>query len=68
MNKHNGDGIALTFIAIYSILIAVLLIGWLVNIYTIATSDVGISEYGAVEILRIVGIFIAPLGGILGWF
>ena len=40
------------------------LIGWTMNIVTIATTY---SELTGLMIIRIVGIFIAPLGAVLGY-
>jgi hypothetical protein len=39
-------------------------IGWCLNIFTIATAD-GLSL--AMLVLRVVGIFVAPLGSVLGF-
>lgn len=41
--------------------------GWCMNIYTIATSP-EIFPLTGMMILRIVGIFVAPLGGVIGYF
>ncbi len=40
-------------------------IGWVMNIVTIATT---FTELTGLMIIRIVGIFIAPLGAVLGYF
>ena len=39
-------------------------IGWIINLVKVIAS---ISTMTNMEILRIVGLFAAPLGGILGW-
>ena len=47
-------------------IITALLIGWVMNIIEIAaTVD---AELTGMFILRCIGMFVAPLGGILGWF
>lgn len=47
--------------------IAALLGGWCMNIYTIATTP-EISPLTGMMVARIIGIFVAPLGGVLGFF
>jgi hypothetical protein len=41
------------------------LLGWVLNIITVAGSDFGVIT--GLLVLRIVGIFIAPLGAVLGY-
>lgn len=41
-------------------------LGYVLNI--LALIDMGLGEVSAMFILRIVGIFAAPLGTLLGWF
>lgn len=45
-----------------------LAIGWVMNIVKILNNGFEIAQWGGVEFMRVVGIFLAPLGGILGWF
>lgn len=42
-----------------------LCVGWVLNIFTIANSNL---ELTGIFVLRIIGIFIAPLGAVLGYF
>lgn len=42
--------------------------GWCANIYKLFTSGLAIAEWGGMEVLRVVGIFVAPLGAALGFF
>ena len=42
-------------------------IGWVMNIVAVFKLA-AISTWGGLEVARIVGIFIAPLGSLLGWF
>lgn len=41
--------------------------GWCANIYKLITGFETLGEMGGLEVARIVGIFIAPLGSILGF-
>lgn len=51
---------------IYISVILALVIGWVMNIVEL-TNAPAIVQWGAMEVLRVVGIFLAPLGGVLGW-
>ena len=42
--------------------------GWVANIYKIITAGLSVAEWGGLEVARIVGIFVPPLGSILGFF
>lgn len=42
-------------------------IGWVLNIVKLVTTDLKIVEFGMMEILRIIGVFLAPLGAVLGF-
>lgn len=46
----------------------VLFIGWVINIIQIVNTFTTISEIDIVVILRIVGIVVAPLGTVMGFF
>jgi hypothetical protein len=50
---------------VYLALIAAFIYGWIANIVAIAYSN--FSEITGVLVLRIAGIFIAPLGAVLGY-
>lgn len=43
-------------------------VGWCLNVYKIFTTSVPLAEWGVMEVMRIVGVFIAPLGAVLGYF
>lgn len=64
MKNHNNSGVALAMF--YVVLCITLVIGYIMNIVEVFGSENLLST--GVGILRIVGIFIAPLGGILGYF
>ena len=49
---------------VYVIALVFGFIGWIINLVKVIAS---ISTMTNMEILRIVGLFAAPLGGILGW-
>ena len=40
-------------------------IGWVMNIISVATADY--TTLDAMEVMRIIGIVVAPIGAILGW-
>ena len=42
--------------------------GWCANVYKIFTTGLSLAEFGGMEIARIIGIFVAPLGAVLGFF
>jgi hypothetical protein len=49
------------------IVVAILgFVGWVMNIMTIAGSS--FNDLTGLLVLRVVGIFIAPMGAVLGWF
>lgn len=51
---------------IWLALFLMLAIGWVMNIVTIAHSN--FSDLTGMLVLRTIGVFFAPLGGVLGWF
>jgi hypothetical protein len=54
-----------TAVIVYLALIAAFIYGWIANIVSIAHSD--LSTLTGMLILRVAGIFVAPLGAILGY-
>lgn len=48
--------------------IALMAIGWCANIYKIVTTGFEISQWGGMEVARVIGVFVAPIGSILGFF
>jgi hypothetical protein len=62
--KERGYAAVLTLV--YLLLFIAGAIGWVRNIITIAHS--GLDQISGMLILRIVGIFVAPLGAVLGYF
>jgi len=56
-----------TLIGLFYLLIVISgTIGWFLNLYKIAISDFSILT--GMLVLRVVGIFIAPIGAVLGFF
>lgn len=43
------------------------LIGWILNIVKIFQIPMSLGDWGAFEIARVIGVFLAPLGAVLGW-
>ncbi|AUR89353.1 TMhelix containing protein [Vibrio phage 1.122.B._10N.286.46.F8] len=42
--------------------------GWCANIYKIIDTGFEIAQWGGMEVGRIIGVFVAPLGAVLGFF
>lgn len=42
--------------------------GWVANVYKIFTTGFEVAQWGGLEVMRIVGVFVAPLGAVLGFF
>ncbi|HGM6831998.1 TPA: hypothetical protein ACKQCE_000532 [Serratia marcescens] len=43
-------------------------IGWIMNIWKIIDSGFVLAEWGGMQVARVIGVFVAPLGAVLGWF
>lgn len=55
----------------YLIVIAIFIagfIGWILNICKIIDSGFVLAEWGGMQVARVIGVFLAPLGAVLGWF
>jgi hypothetical protein len=65
MKKFDGLG-SLLFLGTSVLLVITFFVGWCMNIFKILNGD--FSHLDGLLVLRIVGIFIAPLGSILGLF
>lgn len=44
-----------------------LVVGWIMNIAALFSAP-AIAAWSGMEIARVIGVFVAPIGGILGWF
>ena len=63
--------ISLSVIIGYLCIVFGFLVGWVMNIITLihwVSAHATLAEVTPMVALRVVGIFAAPLGGILGWF
>ena len=63
--KYLNKGSGLTFIFIYIALAIVSLAGWIWNI--VKLSDLGLDPLTGEVVIRVVGIFVAPLGAVMGY-
>lgn len=63
MKHHGYTG---TAILIWLVIVLALGIGWVMNIIAIMHSDFG--RLSGVLVLRVVGIFVVPLGALMGYF
>lgn len=45
-----------------------MMIGWGMNAYALWQTEDAVSNWGVLEVARLLGIFFRPLGGLLGWF
>lgn len=41
--------------------------GWVMNIIKIIDSGFVLAQWGGLQVARVIGVFIPPLGAILGW-
>lgn len=57
-----------TLAVIYFLILGVLGFGWGWNIYKLVQFSGPVVEMSMLELARIVGIFIPPLGAVLGYF
>ena len=55
---------ALTIIAVFLAAI----VGWVMNIISLVGFEGTLASAGILEVFRVIGIFVAPLGAILGYF
>lgn len=66
MKKHNE--IPLSFALVILSIVLLGFGGWCANIYKIFQTGLSIAEWGGMEIARVIGVFVAPLGALLGFF
>lgn len=55
---------AVTLVGFQLLALALLVAGWIANIYKLSTY----AESTGKTALRIIGVFIGPIGGVVGWF
>ena len=64
--KAKQRGLAVVLVLVYLLLIIAGAVGWVLNIIAIAHAD--FAHIGGMLVLRVVGIFVPPLGAVLGFF
>jgi len=42
--------------------------GWVANIYKLITCGLDLAQFGVLEVVRVIGIFLPPIGAVLGFF
>jgi uncharacterized membrane protein len=52
----------------FMLLGALVIGGYIANIYKMVTYGFVVAEWGGMQVARIIGIFVAPLGALLGFF
>lgn len=57
-----------TLYFIYTVLALVLIGGWCANIYKLVNTGFELASWGGMEVVRVIGVFVAPLGVLLGFF
>lgn len=53
---------------LYAVVVVLAVGGWVANVVKIITAGFIVSQWGGLEVARCIGVFIAPLGSILGFF
>lgn len=64
MKASTGDKFALFIVGLWFVALG----GWVANIYKLISTGMVIAEWGGMEIARVVGVLVAPLGAVLGFF
>lgn len=57
-----------TIVFLYLGVMAAGLFGWAMNVYKLIFASPSFTEWQILEALRLVGIFLAPMGTLLGYF
>lgn len=55
---------SIAIVGLQLLTLALLAAGWIANLYKLSTY----AESTGKTALRIIGVFIAPIGGVVGWF
>lgn len=53
---------------IWSLVGLAAIVGWIMNIFKIIDSGFVLAQWGGLQVARVIGVFMPPLGAILGWF
>lgn len=57
-----------SLVIIWVIVVLAAISGWVMNIIKIIDSGFVLAQWGGLQVARVIGVFLAPLGAILGWF
>jgi len=60
-------GLVFTWIAFLCGVVMIVVSGWVMNIMALAALTVSETTFGALEVLRVVGVVIIPIGAVMGW-
>jgi hypothetical protein len=63
--KNNNFG---SFFIVITLVALIGFSGWCVNIYKIIDTGFVMAQWGGLEVARVIGVFVAPLGAVLGFF
>ena len=50
------------------IIVAAAIAGWCMNVYSIFMHSPAIAEWAGMEVVRVIGVFVFPIGCVLGYF
>lgn len=65
MKSAKNTSNAITLISLIIVILGVG--GWVANVYKLISNGFEIATWGGLEVARVIGVFIAPLGSILGF-
>ena len=57
-----------TYLLVFGSIVCAFLVGWVWNVIKIILSDFDLYSISGLMVLRVIGVFIFPLGGVLGYF
>jgi prepilin-type N-terminal cleavage/methylation domain-containing protein len=66
LNIKNQNGFTLTEL-VFAIIVIFGAIGWVLNIYKLASTSGELAAMGVLELMRAIGILVFPLGAVLGY-
>lgn len=67
MKSDAFEKAGLGFVAVVILAVIGLIIGYFLNIADLFAAP-ALAEWTVIEIIRVVGVFVMPLGGVMGWF
>lgn len=54
-------------VALYILFAVVMLGGWVANIIKLVGTGFTVAQWGGMEVARVIGVFVPPLGAVLGF-